>query len=115
MKITQRNKIRGVLRLPSKTDRSKSTFCIKLAKINILTVKAFVQRSFWSFKRTLLLIPGISTTQINKTEGIPRPSSEAVVTQSRFFVQLYKLGKMNISMTKIFVQRNFYSFKTTFI
>ena len=42
---------------------------------------------------------------IIKVEKVPRLPSETEITRRQFFLQ--KIAKMNMSMVKIFVQRNF--------
>ena len=55
----------------------------------------------------------MEATQINTIQGVPRPPFAPVIAQSHLFCT--KLAKMNISTVKVFVQRNFWNFKTTLL
>ena len=46
--------LENVTRIISDSDHSKSTFCEKLAKMNISVVKRVVERGFWTLKTTFL-------------------------------------------------------------
>ena len=51
---TDHKLLESVTRIFSDSDHSKSTFCEKLAKMNISVVKRVVERGFWTLKTTFL-------------------------------------------------------------
>lgn len=67
-------------------DCTKSKFCLKLAKINILMVR-IRSKELLLFWNNLPLIPSIEATEINKTQQGPHPPSETVFFQSQILVQ----------------------------
>ena len=100
-----------VPRPPSETrsPRSKFVFCTRIAKMNISMVKIFVQRSF----KTTFLSNTRSELKTNHQNSFITHLFKLWSLKLDFFFT--KLVKIKIQMVKLLVERNFWTFETTFL